>query len=396
MNLDTRLELLAPAARFDVCDTFSQKGRRFRPKRANWTDHTGTTADDGNGRARPVFRMLMSSACEWNCAYCPLRAGNDSERAAVTPEELAQLFLPRYQAGAVQGLFLSTAVDRDVDYAVGRMLDGVELLRTRHQYEGYVHVKLLPGTSAHEVERAARLATRLSLNLEAPGPEYLARVSPQRNWQRDLLERLRWARDWQRTAGLLPSGLATQFVVGAAGEPDRDLLHMNTWLYSELDLRRVYFGAFRPAPGTPLANANSTPLLRVQRLYQADWLVRSYGFAADEMAFDNTGNLPLHLDPKVAWALAHPERFPVELNTAQREELLRVPGLGPVSVRRILRLRKLHPFSDPTHLTSLGTQAARAQDFVTLGGRFFGRDAAALREHYASRGPLVEQLELWD
>lgn len=387
MDLDAKLDLLADAARYDLCSTFSRGGRRFTPKQASWS---APESEAEHGRARPIFRVLMSSSCAWNCAYCPLRAANDAPRASLEPEELAQAFLPRYEAGAVQGLFVSTSVDGGVNAAIGRMLDGVELLRMRYQYTGYVHVKLLPGTALSDVERAARLADRLSLNLEAPGPEHLARISPERSWGSDLIERLRWANEWQR-AGVLGSGLATQFVVGAAGERDRDLLGTGSWLYSELGMRRVYFGAFRPIAGTPLEGQERTPQARVQRLTQADWMLRQYGFHQAELPYGAAGDLPLHLDPKLAWAIAHPERFPVELNTATPEQLLRVPGIGPVSVQRILRLRKIHPFREPAHLKSLGTQAGKAADFVTLDGRYYGRSRAALERHYAPR-PVAEQL----
>ncbi|NNJ09865.1 radical SAM protein [Chloroflexales bacterium ZM16-3] len=390
MDLDAKLDMLADAARFDVCNTFSQGGRRHTPKRASWV---APESDEPGGRAKPVFRVLMSSACVWNCAYCPLRAANDLPRATLAPEELAASFLPRHAAGAVQGLFVSTAVSGGVNAAVGQMLDGVEHLRVQHQYTGYVHVKLLPGTSAGDVERAARLADRISLNLEAPGPEFLARISPERSWGQDLVERLRWARDWQQ-AGKIGSGLATQFVVGAGGERDRDLLGAGSWLYSDLGLRRVYFGAFRPLAGTPLEGAERTPQARVLHLQQADWLLRQYGFHQAELPYDAGGDLPLHLDPKLAWALAHPERFPVELNSAGPEQLLRIPGIGPVSVERILRLRRLHPFRDLEHLKALGPQANKARDFVTLDGRFFGRPRAALERAYAPR-PVAEQLTLW-
>ncbi|HEX9369899.1 MAG TPA: helix-hairpin-helix domain-containing protein, partial [Roseiflexaceae bacterium] len=187
----------------------------------------------------------------------------------------------------------------------------------------------------------------------------------------------------------------TQFVVGAAGESDRELLLTTTWLYRELELRRVYFGAFRPARGTPLENQPPTPFVREQRLKEADWLLRHYSFTTDELPYDSAGDLPLHIDPKLAWALAHPELFPVELNTADQELLLRVPGLGPLSVRRILRLRREHRFRDPAHLKGLGGAVTRARDFVTLDGRFFGRDQVALARYYAPHGPLVEQLTLW-
>lgn len=386
MHLDEKLELLADAARYDLCAS-TLPGRRFTRQRV-------VSVEDGpDQRARPVFRVLMSSTCAWNCAYCPLRAAHDTPRASLAPEELAAAFLPRYQAGAVQGLFVSTAVHDGVDRAVDRMLDGVELLRNQHGYTGYVHVKLLPGTSAANVERAARLANRLSLNLEAPSASYLARISPERSWHSDLVERLVWAREWQQ-AGALPAGTATQFVVGAAGEHDRDLLSTGSWLYRELGMRRIYFGAFRPGAGTPLANAAATPLVRVQRLQQADWMLRQYGFGDGELPFDDAGDLPLHLDPKLAWALANPAWFPIELNTAAPDQLLRVPGLGPLSVARILRLRRINPFRELRHLTSLSSQAARARDFVTLDGRFFGRPAAELARLYAPR-PVVDQLALF-
>ncbi len=395
MNLDAKLELLADAARFDVCDSFSQTGRRYTPKRALLNNDL--IVDGRNARSRPLFQVLMSNSCAWNCAYCPLRAANDVPRAALEPDELARIFLPRYESGAVQGLFLSTAVDNGVSRAVQRMLDGVELLRVYHRYDGYVHVKLLPGATRDDIERAAWLADRLSLNLEAPGPEHLQRISPERNWRMDLIERLLWARDWQRTAGRLSAGLATQFVVGAAGERDRDLLLTGAWLYRELDLRRVYFGAFRPVVGTPLEEREPTPFIRVQRVHQADWLARSYGFDVRELPFSADGDLPLHLDPKLAWALKHPEYFPVEINAAPPETLLRVPGFGPVSVARIVRLRRAYPFRTPEQLAKLSSQAGRARDFVTLDGRFFGRDEQSLQRHYAPRGPTVaEQLRLWD
>jgi predicted DNA-binding helix-hairpin-helix protein len=401
MDLEAKLELLAPAARFDACGTFAKGGRRYTPAQPAWNAGAITAEGDGEGRARSVFRVLMSSRCQWNCAYCPLRSANDTPRAALEPEELARLFLPRYEAGAAHGLFLSTGVDGASSAATARMLDAVELLRTHHSYSGYVHVKLLPGASYGDVERAARLANRISLNLEAPGPGYLQRISPERHWGNDLIERLVWARDWQRGsahggAPLLSAGLATQFVVGAAGEPDRELLDTGAWLYRELGLRRVYFGAFRPVAGTPLAELDATPLVRVRRLGEADWLLRHYGFRSHELPYDQGGDLPLHLDPKLAWALAHPERFPIELNSAEPEALLRVPGLGPISVQRILRLRRLNPFRDPAHLKGLGGLASRARDFVTLDGRFFGRASAALARHYARRGPIAEQLPLWE
>lgn len=394
MDLAEKLDILAPAARFDACDQHSQGGKRYTAKKAAW-DAGGIIAESGpDGRALPTFRLLMSSNCAWNCPYCPLRAGSDLPRAALAPEELAQAFMPRVERGAAQGLLLSTGVDGDAHAATERMLDGVEHVRKQAAFDGYVHLKLLPGASRGEIERAAKLASRISINLEAPSAAHLATISPQRDLYADVIAPLLWARDWQRE-GLLPSGLATQFVVGAAGEADRDLLQTTAWLYRDLDLRRVYFGAFRPVAGTPLENREPTPFVREQRLKEADWLLRHYGFASDELPYDAVGNLPLGIDPKLAWAIAHPDKFPIELNTADEPTLMRVPGLGPLSVRRILRLRRDHRFREVAQLKGLGGIAGRAADFITLDGRFFGRDAAVLTRHYLTPKPIVEQMTLW-
>ena len=406
MDLDEKLAILAPASRFDACDSFSQQGRRYQPRKATWNESGIVTEHGADGRARPIFRLLMSSRCEWNCAYCPLRSGNDTPRATLSPEELAKSFLPRVQRGAVQGLMLSSGVDGGRDMSAERMLDAVEHLRRQHEYRGYIHLKLLPGASSTTIERAAHLADRLSLNLEAPTAEYLARISPERHWQGDVLAPLLWMREWTRklrelrwprdSAGHLGSGLATQFVVGASGESDHDLLLTSMWLYRDMELRRVYFGAFRPVAGTPMPGMPATPFVREQRLREADWLLRNYGFEQQELPYSAAGNLPLHIDPKLAWALAHPELFPVELNTADESRLLRVPGLGPIAVRRILRLRREQRFRDLQHLQALGTAARRASDFVTLDGKYYGRTAEQRLRHYNKQPLIAEQLSLWE
>jgi predicted DNA-binding helix-hairpin-helix protein len=217
--------------------------------------------------------------------------------------------------------------------------------------------------------------------------------------------RLSWARDFaagqrarapRREAGGLAAGLATQLVVGAAGESDREIVHTSTLLYNRLGLRRVYYGAFRPTPGTPLAHSRATPRARELRLGQADWLLRHYGFLADEMPYDGDGHLPLGTDPKLAWALAHPAVFPVEINSADQEVLLRVPGIGPLAARRILRLRALGSFREPAQLKGTGAREATARDFLLFDGKFFGRPPHARVAHYLRPAPVeAEQLSLW-
>ena len=384
MDADDKLELLSEDARFEACDSFTPR----RPKKRSKAK--GAQAQDGTSVA--LFRVLQSNSCEWDCPYCPLRRSNDVERATLEPEELARLFMARVEAGAADGLFLSSAVAGGLRPAMGRMLDTVELLRARYGYAGYVHLKLMPGTRADEVERAATLADRVSINLEAPNGERLKRIAPERRWS-SIMEPMRQVREAQQE-GFLPSGQATQMVVGAAGESDREIVTATTRMYTEFEMRRVYFNAFRPQAGTPMASHEPTPFVRQQRLQEADWLLRHYGFKPAELPFDPDDNLPLQLDPKFAWALAHPECFPLEVNTADPEELLRVPGIGPISLQRILAIRRSVHFREVDHVRKLGVVAEKARHFLLFEGRYLGGDPAVVEARLRAR-PIAEQLTFW-
>ena len=383
MDVEHKLELLSDDARFEGCDSFTPRRTKRR---------AGKNDRFADGPAKALMRVLQSNSCEWDCPYCPLRRSNDVERATLSPEELAQLFMQRFDAGAVDGLLLSSGVDGGLRPAMGRMLDTVELLRVRYEFTGYVHLKLMPGTRPDEVERAATLADRVSLNLEAPNGERLKQIAPQRSWA-SILEPMAFVRD-ARGEGRLPAGQATQLVVGAAEESDREVVAAATRMYDEFMMRRVYFNAFRPQPGTPMAERDPTPFVRQQRLQEADWLVRHYGFKPAELPFDDADNLPLQLDPKFAWAIDHPERFPIEVNTAGREELLRVPGIGPISLERILAMRGQVRFREVDHLRKLGVVAEKARHFLLFDGRYLGGDPLAVGARLRSR-PVAEQLTLW-
>jgi predicted DNA-binding helix-hairpin-helix protein len=300
--------------------------------------------------------------------------------------------MERFDKQAVDGLFLSSAVDGGLRPAMARMLDTVELLRVRYAYTGYVHLKLMPGAHADEIERATTLANRVSINLEAPNGERLKRIAPDRRWA-SILEPMAQVHAAEQE-GRLPAGQATQLVVGAAGESDREVVAAATRMYSEFAMRRVYFNAFRPQAGTPMADHEPTPLMRQQRLQEADWLVRHYGFKPTELPFDPDDNLPLQLDPKFAWAVAHPERFPVEINTAGRAELLRVPGIGPVSLERILQIRRNVRFRELDHLRKLGAVVEKARHFLLFDGRYLGGDVVHVVARLRAK-PVAEQLTLW-
>ncbi len=319
-----------------------------------------------------VLRTLQSSACEKNCRYCPFRAGRDrAQRLSFSPDELAGEFNKMQAGGAVNGLFLSSGIVGGGVKAMDKMLATAEILRRKHNYRGYVHLKIMPGSQRAQIEQAIRLADRISINLEGANAERLAFLAPQKDMRGELLPAIHWMRQiarempWQVK---IPS-LVTQFVVGPAGESDREILTGVDWLYRRRALSRAYYSRFSPIPDTPLEDTPPTPPIREHRLYQADWLLRFYGFKLNELPFDQTGALPAHADPKLLWATQHLSERPVEINLASRSELLRVPGIGPKSADAILQARQQERLKDLSALKKMGAVINRASSFILLDGR---------------------------
>lgn len=320
----------------------------------------------------PVLRTMQTSACERDCLYCPFRAGRGGvARVRFTPDELARAFDLMQRVGVVRGLFLSSGVVNGGVSSMDPMLDTVELLRKKYEYRGYVHLKLMPGAEAAQIEQAVQLADRVSINLEGADAKRLAQLAPHKDFEGELLTGLRQAQQAARKVGqwARPPSLVTQFVVGPAGESDRELLTTAYRLYRHLGLARAYYSGFSPVEGTPLGEVPATPLAREHRLYQADWLLRFYGFSPEELPFEPGGGLPRHIDPKLAWARQHLAERPVEINRASRRELLRVPGIGPRSADAILRARRQGRLSELADLRALGAVVERAAPFVLLNGR---------------------------
>ncbi len=374
MDNGARLRLLGEGARYDVSAPSTIAAQTPLADRPG-SIYEALSAD---GRRVRLLKVLLSNACRHDCLYCATRCSRDIPRASFRPEELAKLTDELTRAGLINGLFLSSGVVGDADNTMARMIETVELLRHKYQYRHYIHLKLLPGVSEAAVSTAVGLADRLSVNLEAPGPQWLSAICPGKNFERDLVRPLRWARDLIQP-GQVRAGLTTQFVVGAAGETDRDLIETTWRLEAELGLARTYFSGFRPVPDTPLADKEPVSMTREHRLYQAEFLLRVYGFSLEELVFDEDGMLPLDLDPKLAAARAREDQFPVEVNTAERAQLLRVPGIGPTSAERILQVRGKHKLTSLRHLELLGVRVDRARNFVTLGGRYFPREEPALQ-----------------
>lgn len=314
----------------------------------------------------PVLKIMQTNACAKDCFYCPFRAGRAYRREAFRPEELAGLFDGLRRARLANGIFLSSGVVGHDDHSMEQMIDTVAILRRTHRFRGYVHLKLMPRASDAALEAALALADRVSMNLEAPSRARLARLSGTKDLARDLLAPLRRVRDLF-AAGDRRVSRTTQFVVGAAGETDAEILRRTDELYRDLGLARVYYSAFRPVPDTPLENRPAEDPRRALRLYQADALLRDYGFRAGELPMTR-GGLPRDEDPKLAWARRHPERFPIELAEAPRADLLRVPGLGPKTADRLLEARATGLPRTEAEMRRLGLPA-RALAWVQLRGR---------------------------
>lgn len=326
------------------------------------------------GRRLPLLKAMLTTACERNCHYCSFHSNRDYRRITFKPNELAETFHSVYRSGKVDGLFLSAGICAGGVNTQNNIIDTAEILRHKLGYRGYLHLKIMPGAERGQVLRAMQLANRVSINLEAPNPQRLALLAPNKQFIDELLQPLRWIEDIRRN---IPSNQGwndrwpsstTQFVVGAAGESDLEILSTVTRLTKTLKLARSYFEAFTPIQGTPLENHPAEDPLRQHRLYQASFLLRDYGFDLEDLPFIDSGHLPMDQDPKLVYAQATLVNAPVEINHADRAELLRVPGIGPHGAAAILNARRrgrLHSLSD---LRKLGVLAERASPYITVDG----------------------------
>lgn len=328
-----------------------------------------------NGQQIMLLKTLLSSACERDCFYCPFRAGRDFRRATFKPDEFASLFGKLAQSGAAEGIFLSSGLANGGVTTQDKLIDAAEILRKKHGFRGYIHLKIMPGAEKDQVFRAMQLADRISINLEAPNTDRLARLAPHKVFMEELLRPLRWAEEIRRSQpahlgwkGRWPSTV-TQFVAGGADESDLELLTTTQWLHKNVRLKRAYFSAFHPIPDTPLENKAAVDPLREHRLYQASFLLRDYGFDLEDLPFANNENLPLQTDPKLAWAQINLSETPIEINRAERRDLLRIPGIGPKSAEAILYARRQNKLYDLSALKKLGVIAERAAPYVLLNGR---------------------------
>jgi putative DNA modification/repair radical SAM protein len=366
MELDTKLAILADAAKYDASCASSGTSRRdsVGGRGIGSTEGAGICHSYApDGRCISLLKILLTNYCLYDCLYCVNRVSSNVPRARFAVDEVVRLTLDFYRRNCIEGLFLSSGIVQSPDYTMERVVEVARVLREEHDFRGYIHLKTIPEASAELLARAGRYADRLSINVELPTAQGLAALAPEKDGQgiRRAMARMRIHIDDAKAARapqpvrsqpgtaprkaaapvFAPAGQSTQMIVGADAADDRSILTTSATLYAAYGLRRVYYSAFSPIPDAPRAlPLAAPPLVREHRLYQADWLMRFYGFAHDEIVDNTSGMLALDMDPKLAWALAHRASFPVDLNRAPREMLLRVPGLGVRSVERLLQARR--------------------------------------------------------
>ena len=367
-----KLEILSTDAQYDLacaCNTNKDEHRR-RSKDGKWIYPITLP----NGGKSTLFKTLMSNSCSNDCRYCPLREQMDIRRCSLMPEETARVFLDYYSQKKVFGLFLSSGVLYTPDRTMDRLNSVARILRQKHKFKGYIHLKIIPGASNTAIEDALSLASAVSLNIETPGQKNLEKLSNKKRYIQDIIEPIKLiSRLTGRDARYERVRQTTQFIVGAAGEKDNEIVKYMYGLYDRLKMHRVYFSAYQRGLGDdslsheqPIHKNPTDILMREHRLYQVDFLLRKYGFNESDIIFDNNGNLSLTTDPKETWAINHPEVFPVNINNASRQSLLQVPGLGPVTVKRILERRRQGRISDIRDIGRPGIRLNKAREYLVF------------------------------
>ena len=355
MDLAAKLSILADAAKYDAsCASSGTTKRNSREGGLGSTTGSGICHSyTPDGRCVSLLKILLTNFCIYDCQYCINRVSSDVRRARFTPEEVVQLTMDFYRRNYIEGLFLSSGIIRNADYTMEQVVKVARTLRLEHGFKGYIHLKTIPEASPELIAEAGRWADRISINVELPTPADLERLAPEKNLGRirgsmsTIQKRIHQAkvetRESKKAPAFAPAGQSTQMIIGATPAGDRAILDQSSSLYREHRLRRVYYSAFSPIPDSsqhlPLV---APPLVREHRLYQADWLMRFYGFQARELTTPDEPQLSLEMDPKMAWAMRHPQHFPVDVNAASREMLWRIPGLGVRNVDRILQIRRWH------------------------------------------------------
>ena len=372
-----KLKILAESAKYDVSCASSGTSRSHKKGQIGSAEGWGichSFAEDG--RCISLLKIMLTNSCIYDCAYCINRRSNDLPRATFSVTELVNLVIEFYSRNYIEGLFLSSGVVRNPDYTMERLVKVVKDLRQVYRFNGYIHLKSIPGASQELVNEAGLYADRMSVNIEIPNEQSLQLLAPEKDFQsvftpmrhiqQGILQSAEDRKKYRHAPRFVPAGQSTQMIVGATSDSDKDILHLTSALYKRPSMKRVYYSGFVPVNGydNRLPALKQPPLVRENRLYQADWLLRFYSFKVDEIVDDSYPDLDLEIDPKLAWALRHPEAFPVDINRADYEMLLRVPGLGVKSAKMILTARRYSRLGT-SHLKQIGVVLKKAQYFIT-------------------------------
>lgn len=412
MDILKKLEILSDAAKYDVSCSSSGSNRKNKKDGLGNGSMAGichSWSDDG--RCISLLKILMTNYCIYDCVYCVNRSSNDLPRATFTPKEIVDLTINFYKRNYIEGLFLSSAVIKNPNYTMEQILEVVKALREKENFNGYIHTKTIPGADDRLVDEVGRYVDRMSVNIELPSENGLKLLAPNKTKQ-DILNPMRFINNniiqtreekkiFKFKPNFVPAGQTTQMIIGATDDTDFKILNLSENLYNTLNLKRVYYSAFIPVSTNPkLPLIKSPPLVRENRIYQADWLLRFYKFKAEELLDEFKPNFDLELDPKCDWAIRNMSFFPIEINKADYKTLLRIPGVGVKSAMRILSARKFTKL-DFYDLKKLGIVLKRAQHFITCNGKYFGvkttnPDALRLEIINPEKRKDIRQISMFD
>ena len=381
--IDEKLRILSDAAKYDVSCSSSGSSRK------NTSNGLGNAAYSGichswsaDGRCVSLLKILMTNHCIYDCKYCINRKSNDIERAILTPDEIVRLTINFYRRNYIEGLFLSSGVIKNADYTMEQMIAVAKKLRLEENFNGYIHMKVIPGASRELIHEIGLYVDRVSVNIELAENKALKLLAPDKKpndistsmglIRRNQIQNIEEKKLFKSTPSFIPAGQTTQMIIGAGGESDFAILNRSENLYKNFGLKRVYYSAYVPVNKSGiLANTDAVPMLREHRIYQADWLLRFYNFKAEEILDEKNPFIDPLLDPKANWAVQNWHLFPMEINRASYKDLIRIPGIGVTSAKRIVMVRR-HNVIKYEHLKKLGVVIKRAKYFITVNGEFMG------------------------
>ena len=411
-SIEEKIRILSDAAKYDVSCSSSGSNRK------NTNNGLGNAAVNGichswsaDGRYISLLKILMTNYCIYDCKYCINRKDNDIERAMLTPDEIVKLTINFYRRNYIEGLFLSSGIIKNADYTMELMIAVAKKLRLEEKFNGYIHMKVIPGASRQLINEIGLYVDRVSVNIEFAENTALKLLAPDKKptdistsmglIRKNVLENIEDKKFFKSTSSFIPAGQTTQMIIGASGESDYSILTRSENLYKNFDLKRVYYSGYVPVnkSGILVSVDQAVPMIREHRLYQADWLLRFYNFRADEILNEKDPFIDPFLDPKTNWAIKNSHFFPIEINKASYEELLRVPGIGVTSAKRIVMARKYSTIKYE-HLKKLGIVIKRAKYFITVNGEFLGfkkENPELIRKTLMEKEKmLVEQLKLFN